>query len=86
MSGDLSALRKRWLQHAPEPEALELARVHALHGQVASLLWQRGHRDGDQVKAFLDPRLQSLGDPFLLTDRGARRSESSAPSPRASGW
>ena len=71
----LSALRKRWIHHAPEPGVLELARAHALHGQVASLLWQRGHRDADQVRAFLDPRLQSLGDPFLLTDlrRAAER-------------
>jgi single-stranded-DNA-specific exonuclease len=35
---------------------------------MAALLWQRGHRDREQVRAFLDPRLQSLGDPFELTD------------------
>jgi single-stranded-DNA-specific exonuclease len=39
-----------------------------LHPQVASLLWQRGHRTADQVRGFLEPRLQSLGDPFALTD------------------
>ena len=39
---------------------------------MAALLWQRGFRDHEQVRAFLDPRLQSLGDPFQLTDlRGA---------------
>ena len=75
MSDSLSALRKRWIQRAPEVAALELARAHVLHDQVASLLWQRGHRDAEQVRAFLDPRLQSLSDPFLLTDlrRAAER-------------
>ena len=40
-----------------------------------SLLWQRGHRTTEQVRAFLEPRLQSLGDPFSLTDlrRAAER-------------
>jgi single-stranded-DNA-specific exonuclease len=75
MSDTLSALRKRWIHRAPEAGALELARAHVLHAQVASLLWQRGHRDGEQVRAFLEPRLQSLSDPFLLTDlrRAAER-------------
>ena len=71
----LSALGKRWVHAAPTVEALELARELDLHPQVASLLWQRGYRDRDQVRAFLDPRLQSLGDPFQLTDlrRAAER-------------
>jgi single-stranded-DNA-specific exonuclease len=75
MSADLSALHRRWIQRAPCDEARKLARVHALHDQVASLLWHRGHRDAEQVRAFLEPRLQSLGDPFLLTDlrRAAER-------------
>jgi single-stranded-DNA-specific exonuclease len=71
----LSALGKRWLEATPAAEALDLARVLDLHPQIASLLWQRGYREPEQVRAFLDPRLQSLGDPFLLTDlrRGAER-------------
>jgi single-stranded-DNA-specific exonuclease len=74
-SHDLSALGKRWVECSPAPEALELARTLDLHPQIASLLWQRGHRDAEQVRAFLDPRLQSLGDPFVLTDlrRAAER-------------
>jgi len=64
----LSALGKRWLYASPEAAALDLARTLDLHPQIASLLWQRGYRDADQVRAFLDPRLQSLGDPFALTD------------------
>lgn len=64
----LSALGKRWIQASPCAEALELARELDLHPQIASLLWQRGYRDAAQVRAFLDPRLQSLGNPFQLTD------------------
>jgi single-stranded-DNA-specific exonuclease len=71
----LSALGRRWTTAAPSVEALELARTLELHPQVASLLWQRGHRSVEQVRAFLDPRLQTLGDPFRLTDlrRAAER-------------
>jgi single-stranded-DNA-specific exonuclease len=71
----LSALGKRWVRNETEAAALDLARELELHPQVGSLLWQRGFRDAEQVRAFLDPRLQSLGDPFLLTDlrRAAER-------------
>ena len=68
MTTDLSALRRRWIHRTPPEEARELARAHALHDQVASLLWHRGFREAEQVRAFLDPRLHSLSDPFLLTD------------------
>jgi len=64
----LSALGKRWTHAAPGEGALELARALDLHPQVASFLWQHGYRDAEMVRAFLEPRLQSLGDPFLLTD------------------
>jgi single-stranded-DNA-specific exonuclease len=72
---DLSALGKRWVHAAPAAEAFELARALDLHPQIASLLWQRGFRGPDQVRAFMDPRLQTLGDPFALTDlrRAAER-------------
>jgi len=71
----LSALGKRWVYAAPGAEALELARTLALHPQVGWFLWQHGYREAEQVRAFLDPRLQSLGDPFVLTDlrRAAER-------------
>jgi len=71
----LSALGKRWVQASPTPEALELARALDLHPQIASLLWQRKFREPEQVRAFLDPRLNTLGDPFVLTDlrRAAER-------------
>jgi single-stranded-DNA-specific exonuclease len=68
LANPLSALGKRWLHAAPAPEALTLARTLDLHPQVASLLWQRGFQTTEQIRAFLDPRLQSLGDPFVLTD------------------
>jgi single-stranded-DNA-specific exonuclease len=71
----LSVLGKRWVHASPSVEALDLAQTLDLHPQVASLLWQRGCRDAEQARAFLDPRLQSLGDPFQLTDlrRAAER-------------
>ena len=64
----LSALGRRWVQAEPAPESQELARMLDLHPQIASLLWQRGQREPEQVRAFLEPRLQTLGDPFVLTD------------------
>ena len=64
----LSALGRRWIAASPEPDALLLAQQLELHPQVAALLWQRGHRTPEQVRGFLEPRLQSLSDPFLLTD------------------
>jgi single-stranded-DNA-specific exonuclease len=71
----LSALGRRWLYAAADPSAIDLARTLELHPHVAALLWQRGYRDVEGVRAFLDPRLQSLGDPFQLTDlrRAAER-------------
>ncbi len=71
----LSALGKRWVHAAPGEGALALARTLELHPQVASFLWQHGYCEAEQVRAFLDPRLQTLGDPFRLTDlrRGAER-------------
>ena len=65
---ELSALGRRWLAAAASAEALELARTLGLHPQVASLLWERGFRDADQIRGFLDPKLQTLDDPFRLTD------------------
>jgi single-stranded-DNA-specific exonuclease len=72
---NLSALGQRWVHSSPCAEALDLARDLDLHPQIASLLWQRGYRDAEHVRAFLDPRLQSLGDPFQLIDlrRAAER-------------
>jgi single-stranded-DNA-specific exonuclease len=71
----LSALGKRWMQAAPCDGALDLARALELHPQVASFLWQHGYRDAEMVRGFLDPRLQTLSDPFRLTDlrRAAER-------------
>ena len=76
-SKDLSALGRRWLQAAPCTEAVDLARTLSLHPQVASLLWERGFRDAGKIGNFLDPKLQSLDDPFRLTDlkRAAERLE-----------
>ena len=66
----LSAVGKRWIEASPAAiEALELARdaglcIHRSRRFSGSVVIARQ----EQVRAFLDPRLQSLGDPFLLTD------------------
>ena len=72
----LSALGKRWMQAAPNAGAHWNWRGHSscirrsrrFSGSAATA-------SAEQVRAFLDPRLQSLSDPFLLTDlqRAAER-------------
>jgi single-stranded-DNA-specific exonuclease len=75
LAAPLSALGRRWIHPEPAPESVDLAKALDLHPRIAALLWQRGYRSAEQVRAFLEPRLQSLGDPFLLTDlrRAAER-------------
>ncbi|PAW76341.1 MAG: single-stranded-DNA-specific exonuclease RecJ [Verrucomicrobia bacterium Tous-C9LFEB] len=65
----LSALGKRWNRPDDSPaEAKALAATLKVPLIVATLLWQRGFRTPETAQAFLDPRLQNLGDPFALTD------------------
>lgn len=65
--------RVRWI--FPEPlaaSAIEaLARQFALPPFAARLLLQRGCGDPARAAEFLDPRLRSLRDPFLLPDMEA---------------
>ncbi|SDT86609.1 exonuclease RecJ [Verrucomicrobium sp. GAS474] len=67
-----SAQEKRWIDAAPSPEeragAEALARDLALSPLLAGLLAGRGVRTAEEGERFLDPRLQSLSDPFRLTD------------------
>ena len=44
------------------------SRGRALAPLIATLLAQRGYVDEEEVNEFLNPRLASLGDPFLLPD------------------
>ena len=45
-----------------------LARELGLPKAAASLLWNRGYRDGESAAHFLNPRIEDLHDPFLLQD------------------
>ncbi len=63
----------RWLLPPPiSPAELE-GLAAALGGSpvVAELLWRRGLREPAAARAFLDPRLKTLGDPFVLPDMEA---------------
>lgn len=63
-----SLLEKRWV-HLPQVEASErMAREASLSHLLGHVLWHRGCQSVSQIEEFLSPRLQSLGDPFSLTD------------------
>src|SRR5581483_3294852 len=50
-----------------EPAALRLASSAGLPPVVARLLCQRGLADPEEARAFLEPSLTQLHDPFLLS-------------------
>lgn len=57
----------RWRIKKPDPAAAAaLARELALGRHAARLLTARGYAAPEAARAFLDPRLESLPDPFLL--------------------
>ena len=59
---------KRWV-HLPQVEASErLAEESSLRPILGHVLWHRGCQSREEIEEFLIPRLQLLGDPFLLTD------------------
>ena len=59
---------KRWVSPDLQPEAHALARELGVPDLVGELLWHRGLHCSETAGSFLDPRLQTLGDPFALTD------------------
>jgi len=62
---------KRWVSSSISSEAHELAEELGVPQLVGELLWQRGMHTIEEAGPFLDPRLQTLGDPFELTDMRA---------------
>ena len=66
-------LTRRWLLPEPiDPAAVQLlAKDATLARFAAELLIRRGVATAVQAKSFLDPRLQSLSDPFLLPNMEA---------------
>lgn len=58
----------KWIldETAESAPALSLARELEVAPFLASVLWRRGFQDAARARDFLEPRLKSLGDPFLL--------------------
>jgi single-stranded-DNA-specific exonuclease len=64
--------RRRILPGMPDPAAVsDLSRSLGIPPFVASLLLDAGHRDASAIEQFLNPRLRSLADPFLLPGMAA---------------
>jgi single-stranded-DNA-specific exonuclease len=62
-------VKKRWVIAAAEPALTRtLARELHLPLPLAQTLVNRGYRDADAARRFLDPKLRDLGDPFELPD------------------
>jgi len=61
----------RWVLPEVSPHAEGLARELGLAPFVAGILCGRGLHEAEAARAFLDPRLASLSDPFLLPDMEA---------------
>ncbi len=57
-----------WQWPPPDPQAEALGHTLGVSPILATLLRQRGFTDEAAARAFLDPKLQALGDPFLITD------------------
>src|SRR5882724_11337261 len=58
---------KRWIVGEPDPvSSAELAAALGVSPIVAGLLVARGHHDIDSARAFLNPSLDQLHDPFLM--------------------
>ena len=61
-------LTKRWIIAVPDPTAAALAASLGVPLPIAQVLANRGHRDAESARRFLNPRLQQLTDPFELPD------------------
>ena len=62
-------MTKRWVIAEPEPALTQtLARELRLAWPLAQVLANRGYRDAETAKRFLNPQLRQLGDPFDLPE------------------
>jgi single-stranded-DNA-specific exonuclease len=60
---------KRWVsESADDSQVRSLAAREGIPYLPALVLWNRGYRDAESVKRFLNPRLEHLCDPFKLPD------------------
>lgn len=58
-------MNKRWVMPAPEPTRAGTFELPEALGQA---LLNRGYRDAESARRFLQPQLRQLADPFLLPD------------------
>lgn len=64
--------QRRWTLAQPEGGCIaELARSCAIPPLLAGLLLNRGIRDAEEARRFLNPNLSDLHDPYLLEDMEA---------------
>jgi single-stranded-DNA-specific exonuclease len=52
----------------PNPDSVKLAKAISRPPIIGHLLYQAGFTSPDQAQRFLNPKLQDLSDPFLITD------------------
>lgn len=59
-----------WQLSESEPTEMFLQSIKQenLSPFIGKLLWQRGYRDVEKVKEFLNPKHQELHDPYLIHD------------------
>jgi len=58
-----------WIIAKPDPELVRgLAHSLDISGTIATLLVNRGIRDSEEGLRFLQPKMEFLGDPFLMRD------------------
>src|SRR5690606_22006661 len=60
----------RWILPpvAPETVVADLARELDCPAELAELLYRKGLHDAAEARHFMEPKLKSLSDPFLLPD------------------
>ena len=63
-------ITSRWIFPGGEDqnEIRALASETGLPAAAVRVLWKRGFRDAPSIAKFIDPRIEDLHDPFLLTD------------------
>ncbi|MGA1194206.1 MAG: DHH family phosphoesterase, partial [Kiritimatiellia bacterium] len=61
-----------WIYEPPAPDLTErLARDASIPDWIAGMLVKRGIDDADKLQGWLNPKLASLRDPFMLPDMEA---------------
>ncbi len=65
-------MKSNWIVNRTNPEFLGyIAKAASISPILAQVLINRGMKDLDAIKAFINPSINDLHDPFLLPDMGA---------------